>query len=56
MSLSEEARKLVLVADEELQQYLYTIISAQTASLLNTAELRLFLDSHFENPTKVLCL
>jgi hypothetical protein len=52
MGLSEEDRKFVLVADEELQQYLYAIMSARTVGPLNTAELKLFLDDHFEKSNK----
>ncbi len=49
MCLSEEDHKYILIADKELQQYLYTIMSAQTVGPLNTVELGLFLDNHFKN-------
>ncbi|KAH8672105.1 hypothetical protein BGZ60DRAFT_406572 [Tricladium varicosporioides] len=52
MCLSEEDRKFVLVADEELQQYLYAIMAAQTIGPLNTTELGLFLDNHFQKSNK----
>ncbi len=48
MSLSEDDQRFVLVADKELQPYLYAIMSARTVGQLNTVDLKLFLNNHFE--------
>lgn len=48
---SEDDQKYLLVEDEELQQYLFAIISARTNGPLNTTEIGLFVDSHFEKST-----
>jgi hypothetical protein len=56
MCLSEEDRKFVLVADEELQQYLYAIMSARAVGPLNTTDLGLVLDNHFEKSNQSAAL
>ena len=50
--LTEEDGKIIPVDDEELQQYLYSIISARTLGPLNATELTLFMDNHFETSDK----
>lgn len=52
MSSSEEVSPFLLVADVELQQYLYAIVSAWTVGPLNTADLKLFMANHFEKSNK----
>lgn len=49
---SEDDRKFVLVDDEEFQQYLFAILSARTVGSLNTAEIGVSMESHFEKSNK----